>query len=265
MRSDLLAVLVRGGRSPGETTSLAGPDDAMPTCVGEGAGRGDVSEAIGSGGVGREAAEAVEAAASPPPSENAQEPGTAPPGTAPPGTAPSPRACCGGTSTAGGRLPVGEEAEEAAEEVAADGGGRGGSGERIARTAEVTGIHSPAPVTAPGLGGTHRPLAVARGVVTGAEAAEAAAEEGASARASFAPASTSDCTSACPQSAASSSSAASARSVPIEEEVARDEEVDGNTREGCRMARSAPRAPSPARSALREKTRRMPPARTFPA
>ena len=98
MRSDLLAVLVRGGRSPGETTSLAGPvGDAMPTCVGEGAGRGDVSEARGSGGVGREAAEAVEAAASPPPSENAQEPGTTPPGTAP-----SPRACCGGTSTAGG-------------------------------------------------------------------------------------------------------------------------------------------------------------------
>ena len=260
MRSDLLAVLVRGGRSPGETTSLAGPvGDAMPTCVGEGAGRGDVSEARGSGGVGREAAEAVEAAASPPPSENAQEPGTPPPGTAP-----SPRACCGGTSTAGGRLPVGEEAEEAAEEVAADGGGRGGSGERTPRTAEVTGIHSPAPVTAPGLGGTHRPLAAARGVVTGAEAAEAAAEEGASARASFAPASTSDCTSdctsACPQSAASSSSAASARSVPIEEEVAKDEELEGNTREGCRMARSAPRAPSPARSALREKTRRMPPA-----
>ena len=298
MRSDLLAVLVRGGRSAGETISLAEPEgDAVPTCVGDDAGRGDVSEArgSGSGGVGSEAAEAVEA-----PSVDAEEPGTPPPGTAP-----SPRACCGGASTGGGRLAVGEEVEEeAAEEVAADGGG---GGERIARPAEATGTHNPAPITAPGLGGTHmpgvvtgthKPLAAARGVVTGAEAAaeesavtgaeaaaeegavtgaEAAAEEGASDCTSFASDCTSfasdctsfasDCTSACasPQSssASSASSAASARSVPIEEEVAKDEEVDGNTREGCRMARSEPRAPSPARSELKEKTRRMPRAGTL--
>ena len=311
MRSDLLAVLVRGGRSAGETISLAEPEgDAVPTCVGDDAGRGDVSEArgSGSGGVGSEAAEAVEA-----PSVDAEEPGTPPPGTAP-----SPRACCGGASTGGGRLAVGEEAEEeAAEEVAAD---CGGGGERIARPAEATGTHNPAPITAPGLGGTHmpgvvtgthKPLAAARGVVTGAEAAAeegvvtgavaaaeegavtgavAAAEEGASDCTSFASAPTSfpDCTSfasahtsfastctsfasastsacASPQSssASSASSAASARSVPIEEEVAKDEEVDGNTREGCRMARSEPRAPSPARSELKEKTRRMPRAGTL--
>ena len=322
MRSDLLAVLVRGGRSAGETISLAEPEgDAVPTCVGDDAGRGDVSEArgSGSGGVGSEAAEAVEA-----PSVDAEEPGTTPPGTAP-----SPRACCGGASTGGGRLAVGEEVEEeAAEEVAADGGG---GGERIARPAEATGTHNPAPITAPGLGGTHmpgvvtgthKPLAAARGVVTGAEAAaeegvvtgavaaaeegavtgavaaaeegavtgaeaaaeegavtgaEAAAEEGASDCTSFASDCTSfasdctsfasDCTSACasPQSssASSASSAASARSVPIEEDVAKDEEVDGNTREGCRMARSEPRAPSPARSELKEKTRRMPRAGTL--
>ena len=260
MRSDLLAVLVRGGRSAGETISLAEPEgDAVPTCVGDDAGRGDVSEArgSGSGGVGSEAAEAVEA-----PSVDAEEPGTPPPGTAP-----SPRACCGGASTGGGRLAVGEEVEEeAAEEVAADGGG---GGERIARPAEATGTHNPAPITAPGLGGTHmpgvvtgthKPLAAARGAVTGAVAA---AEEGASDCTSFA----SDCTSACasPQSssASSASSAASARSVPIEEDVAKDEEVDGNTREGCRMARSEPRAPSPARSELKEKTRRMPRAGTL--
>jgi hypothetical protein len=291
VRSDLLAVLVRGGRSAGETISLAEPEgDAVPTCVGDDAGRGDVSEArgSGSGGVGSEAAEAVEA-----PSVDAEEPGTTPPGTAP-----SPRACCGGASTGGGRLAVGEEAEEeAAEEVAADGGG---GGERIARPAEATGTHNPAPITAPGLGGTHmpgvvtgthKPLAAARGAVTGAVAAaeegavtgaeaaaeegavtgaEAAAEEGASDCTSFASDCTSfasDCTSACasPQSssASSASSAASARSVPIEEEVAKDEEVDGNTREGCRMARSEPRAPSPARSELKEKTRRMPRAGTL--
>ena len=279
MRSDLLAVLVRGGRSAGETISLAEPEgDAVPTCVGDDAGRGDVSEArgSGSGGVGSEAAEAVEA-----PSVDAEEPGTTPPGTAP-----SPRACCGGASTGGGRLAVGEEAEEeVAEEVAADGGG---GGERIARPAEATGTHNPAPITAPGLGGTHmpgvvtgthKPLAAARGAVTGAVAAaeegavtgaEAAAEEGASDCTSFASDCTSfasDCTSACasPQSssASSASSAASARSVPIEEEVAKDEEVDGNTREGCRMARSEPRAPSPARSELKEKTRRMPRAGTL--
>ena len=279
MRSDLLAVLVRGGRSAGETISLAEPEgDAVPTCVGDDAGRGDVSEArgSGSGGVGSEAAEAVEA-----PSVDAEEPGTTPPGTAP-----SPRACCGGASTGGGRLAVGEEAEEeAAEEVAADGGG---GGERIARPAEATGTHNPAPITAPGLGGTHmpgvvtgthKPLAAARGAVTGAVAAaeegavtgaEAAAEEGASDCTSFASDCTSfasDCTSACasPQSssASSASSAASARSVPIEEDVAKDEEVDGNTREGCRMARSEPRAPSPARSELKEKTRRMPRAGTL--
>ena len=286
MRSDLLAVLVRGGRSAGETISLAEPEgDAVPTCVGDDAGRGDVSEArgSGSGGVGSEAAEAVEA-----PSVDAEEPGTTPPGTAP-----SPRACCGGASTGGGRLAVGEEVEEeAAEEVAADGGG---GGERIARPAEATGTHNPAPITAPGLGGTHmpgvvtgthKPLAAARGAVTGAEAAaeegavtgaEAAAEEGASDCTSFASDCTSfasdctsfasDCTSACasPQSssASSASSAASARSVPIEEDVAKDEEVDGNTREGCRMARSEPRAPSPARSELKEKTRRMPRAGTL--
>ena len=286
MRSDLLAVLVRGGRSAGETISLAEPEgDAVPTCVGDDAGRGDVSEArgSGSGGVGSEAAEAVEA-----PSVDAEEPGTTPPGTAP-----SPRACCGGASTGGGRLAVGEEVEEeAAEEVAAD---CGGGGERIARPAEATGTHNPAPITAPGLGGTHmpgvvtgthKPLAAARGAVTGAVAAaeegavtgaEAAAEEGASDCTSFASDCTSfasdctsfasDCTSACasPQSssASSASSAASARSVPIEEDVAKDEEVDGNTREGCRMARSEPRAPSPARSELKEKTRRMPRAGTL--
>ena len=279
MRSDLLAVLVRGGRSAGETISLAEPEgDAVPRCVGDDAGRGDVSEArgSGSGGVGSEAAEAVEA-----PSVDAEEPGTTPPGTAP-----SPRACCGGASTGGGRLVVGEEVEEeAAEEVAADGGG---GGERIARPAEATGTHNPAPITAPGLGGTHmpgvvtgthKPLAAARGAVTGAVAAaeegavtgaEAAAEEGASDCTSFASDCTSfasDCTSACasPQSssASSASSAASARSVPIEEDVAKDEEVDGNTREGCRMARSEPRAPSPARSELKEKTRRMPRAGTL--